>query len=172
MEFQIGIDIDAPAAVVWSVMSDVERWPEWTSSVRHVRRWQRERPFAVGSRALVRQPGLPPAIWTVTSLTPGREFIWKAGLPGWWSVGGHRVDPIGDVPASDSVSSLANGGQTGGANSGQELDTRRSHAVLTLAFEGLFGRAFAPRLRGLVEDYVTREAHGLKRQSEALARRP
>ena len=152
MEFQIGIDIDAPAAVVWSVMSDVERWPEWTSSVRHVRRWQRERPFTVGSRALVRQPGLPPAVWTVTSLTPGREFVWKAGLPGWWSIGGHRVDPIST------------------AATGQRMDTGRSHAVLTLAFDGLLGRRFAPRMRALVEDYVTREAQGLKQFSEALAR--
>ncbi len=27
MDFQISIDIDAPADTVWRVMADVERWP-------------------------------------------------------------------------------------------------------------------------------------------------
>lgn len=141
MDFQIAIEIDAPTDLVWSVMSDVERWPEWTASVRKVRRWQRTRPFAVGSRAVVWQPRMPPALWTVRSLTPGREFIWEAGVPGWRTIGGHRVETSG----------------------------HGSRATLTITFQGGLARRFAPRLRPLVEQYVTWEAEGLKRRSEALA---
>ena len=65
MDYSVSIDIAAPANVVWSVMSDVERWPEWTASVKRVRRLGRG-PFDVGSRALINQPKFPPAVWKVT----------------------------------------------------------------------------------------------------------
>lgn len=142
MEFKIAIDIDAPPAVVWSVMSDVERWPDWTASITHVRRWDPHRPLRVGSRAVVRQPKLPPALWTVTSLTPGRQFIWMAGLPGWWSTGVHTVDPEG----------------------------QGSRATLSIRYTGIIGRLCSPLIRGVTERYVTMEAQGLKRQSEARYR--
>jgi hypothetical protein len=142
MEFQISIDIDAPCDTVWTVMSDVERWPDWTPSVRHVRRLDTPGPFRAGSRAIVRQPKLPPALWTVTDLTPGRRFVWTSGLPGWWTTGDHRVEPL----------------------------TRGSRATLGIQFSGLFARFGAPLMRGLVERYVRLEADGLKRRSEELAR--
>jgi hypothetical protein len=145
MEFQITIDIDAPAAVVWSVMSDIERWPEWTASVTAVRRWDPHRPLQVGSRAVVRQPKLPPALWTVISIAKGRQFVWMAGMPGWWSIGLHSVAPLDDSP-------------------------RRSRATLSLKTTGLIGRLLGPLIRGLTERYVTMEANGLKRESEARAR--
>ena len=37
VEFRTSVDIATPSEVVWAVMSDVERWHEWTPSVRSIR---------------------------------------------------------------------------------------------------------------------------------------
>src|SRR5262245_35791195 len=68
------IDIDAPAGLVWSVYSDVARWPEWTASVTSVE-LSPDAPLAVGSTARIKQPRLPNVEWTVTTLEWGREWV-------------------------------------------------------------------------------------------------
>ena len=60
-EFTTSIDIDAPPERVWQVMTDTDRWNEWTASVDSVKRLG-DAPFAVGSKVLIRQPKLPPAL--------------------------------------------------------------------------------------------------------------
>lgn len=86
--------IDRPAEEVFAVYVDVERWPEWTPTVTEVRRFDAG-PLAVGSQALVRQPRLPPTVWTVTDLVPGRRFTWRSRRPGLVSFGSHLVEPLG-----------------------------------------------------------------------------
>jgi hypothetical protein len=60
--FQIETEINASAELVWATIRDVERWPEWTPTVASVR-LRTPPPLAVGSRAVIRQPKLPPAVW-------------------------------------------------------------------------------------------------------------
>jgi uncharacterized membrane protein len=48
MEIERSIDIDAPREKVWTVMTDVECWPEWTASVTSVTLLAKV-PFDVGS---------------------------------------------------------------------------------------------------------------------------
>ncbi len=55
MDIERIIDIEASREQVWTVMTDVERWPEWTASVTSVALLDAA-PFDVGSHARLRQP--------------------------------------------------------------------------------------------------------------------
>jgi uncharacterized protein YndB with AHSA1/START domain len=125
MEFLVSVEIAAPPDVVWSVMSDPEHWHEWTASVRSIRLLGNG-PFRPGRRALVRQPRLPPAVWTVTAVDPGRSFTWKSGLPGMWVYGHHAVEPV-----------------SGG-----------TRAILSLRFEGMLGGLLARTTAGINDRYL------------------
>jgi len=141
MEYQVNADIDAPPDVVWTVMSDGERWHEWTASVTSVRRLDKG-PLRIGSRALIRQPRFPPAVWKVTALEPGRRFVWKSGMPGMWVYGDHAVErtPTG------------------------------TRATLRLIYEGVLARLMGRMTRDITYRYLNMEAAGLKKRSEENAR--
>jgi uncharacterized membrane protein len=141
VEFRRSIDIEAPPDVTWAVMSDGERWPEWTRSVTSVRRLDKG-PLRVGSRALIRQPRFPPAVWTVTTLEPGRRFVWRSGMPGMWVYGDHAVEPTA----------------TG------------SRATLRLTYDGALARLMGRLTHGITNRYLDMEAAGLKQRSEETAR--
>src|SRR5678815_4581770 len=74
------ITIDAPIEVVWSVFTDVERWPTWASSFTSVALV--DGPLRLGAKARIRRPGLPTVIWEVTKWEPGRSWTWTATSPG------------------------------------------------------------------------------------------
>lgn len=77
MAYRTSIDIDAPPERVWEVLIDVERWPEWTTSVTTVKRLETGM-FRTGSNASIKQPKLREAIWRVVALTPQESFTWVA----------------------------------------------------------------------------------------------
>ena len=85
------ITIDAPAAAVWALLVDVERWPRWTASVRAVSLLG-PAPLQVGSKVRVRQPRMPAMTWTVDQLDPGSSFSWTVRSLGVHGVADHRVD--------------------------------------------------------------------------------
>ncbi|MCU1391370.1 MAG: polyketide cyclase [Ilumatobacteraceae bacterium] len=130
--------INASPDHVWSIMSGVADWSSWTKSITSVKVIDAG-PFAVGTTAEVRQPGMPAATWTVTELAPGESFTWQARNPGLISTGVH------------SVRAAANGGTDA-----------------TLVFEqsgalaGLMSLLFGRKCRR----FVQMEADGLKWRSE------
>ena len=90
--FETTRHIDSPAQPVWDVLFDVARWPEWTPTIDGVERLD-DGPFQVGSRARVRQPKLPKAVWEVSEVVPGRSFTWVAKGPGMRTIARHEVVP-------------------------------------------------------------------------------
>ena len=104
MRFEATIDVAAPGQHVFEVYTDVERWPEWTASVTSVERLD-QGPLSVGSRARIKQPRLPPAVWEVTEVVAGRSFTWMARGPGIVTTGSHVVaTPEGEGPVRVTAS--------------------------------------------------------------------
>src|SRR5678815_391953 len=92
MEIKVRIEIDRPPHVVWPIMAEVERWPDWTPTVSEVKRLDAA-PLGLGSRVRVRQPRLRPLVWQVSNFIDGRAFTWEARTPGFFVVASHEVIP-------------------------------------------------------------------------------
>lgn len=137
-EYSISIQIDAPPPRVWAVMSDIERWHEWTPSIRSIHRTN-SGPFRVGASARVNQPKLPPADWVVTLLEEGHRFDWESRAPGVHVFATHSVEPSG------------NG----------------SRARLLVRYQGIIGTLIRALAGSITRRYIALEAQGLKRRSEA-----
>lgn len=133
----VAVDIEAPAPRVWQVMSGVEDWPSWTASITSVTLL--DGGLRVGARAAVEQPRLPRAVWTVTSLEEGREFVWEASGPGIHTIARHAVEETGPG---------------------------RSRATLSIEQRGPVGWLMARLYRGLTDRYLALESAGLKACSE------
>jgi len=136
-DFRRSIDIDAPVERVWAATVDIERWPDWTPTVKRARRLGSAQ-MGVGSRVLIEQPKLPPALWLVSALEPGRNMILKSGLPGMRVMAHHRLEPKGAGCA----------------------------VTLSVHFEGLFGGLLERWTSELNQRYLELEADGLKRYCE------
>ena len=85
------LSIRAPAEVVWRLTTGIADWPSFLPTVQRVVPLDAG-PVRVGSSAKVKQPRQTEAVWTVTSLEPGREFTWRTARLGLEMVGSHLVD--------------------------------------------------------------------------------
>ena len=139
---ETSIEIDAPAATVWDVYTDVEGWPSWTASVTDVTALD-EPGLAVGRRFAISQPRFPRLVWEVTSVEPGRGWEWRQRSVGGTTVAHHRIEPIGE----------------GRARVTQGVDQRGPVGVVV----GLLVRRLSRR-------YLAMESEGLKGAAEARRR--
>jgi uncharacterized membrane protein len=138
VEQHTSIDIEAPAARAWAIMRDVERWPEWTASVRAVTLLDGE--LALGARARIDQPRIPTTVWTVTDLTEGRDFTWEASSPGTRTTGRHAVEATGPGTC---------------------------RATLSITQSGWVGSLVGRGYRSLTHRYLALESAGLKARAES-----
>ena len=143
-DFGLVVEIRASPARVWSMLLDVERWPEWTASVISARRLEFG-PLVLGSRTRIVQPRLSKATWKVTSFDEKkRDFAWTARSIGLKVVGRHKVDAFGPD----------------------------SRVTLSLHYSGLFGLLVARSSRDILWKSLEMQGAGLKARCEAEAARP
>ena len=136
-DFCTVVDIKASPDEVLTVLFEVERWPEWTPTMKSVRRLD-EGPLAVGSRARIRQPKLVPAVWQVTELDAQKGFNWVTQNPGLAIKAMHWVEP-------------------GGAG---------SRVTLSIGLSGRLRRLAAWIYGDLSKRYIAIEAEGLRKRCE------
>ena len=139
MRFEKSIDINASQQGVWDVLSDLQAWPRRIDTVESVELLTPS-PIAKGSRVRLKQPKLPEGVWDVTVWDPPSYFAWTQKTGGITSVAGHRVEA---------------------------LDEGRARLTLTLDMRGFLTPVVALFYRGLTNQYMTREADGMKRASES-----
>ena len=138
MMTESSVEIAAPAAAVWAVYADVERWPEWTASMTRIEPLDGP-DLAVGKRFAIKQPRLPRLVWTVSELDPGAAWTWQQGAPGGLTLAVH------EVVALDPERTLVR----------QRIDQR-----------GPIGALVGVLMRGLTRRYLALEGEGLKARCE------
>lgn len=138
-EFSRTVEIPASPGLAWSVMVDIERWPEWMASVLRVKRLSRG-PLQVGSLVRIHQPKLPPTWWRVTELNPGASFTWVSRAPGV------------RVTARHTAEASASG----------------TRVTLSIRYERMLGVLLARWVGDLNDRYLALEANGLKARCVAV----
>lgn len=135
--YSISVRIATPPDHVMAIMSDIEHWHTWTPSVKKIKRLDNG-PFKVGSKAVIYQPKLPPALWRVTALEPRRSFTWVSSAPGITVTAHHYIEPI---PEGSLV-------------------------TLSIKYDGFLAPILSLLTAKLNDRYLGFEATGLKKQCE------
>lgn len=84
------IEIQSDPASVWSAVTDVENWPQWTPTVTSVERID-SGPFGLESVTRVKQPGQRAKLWRVIRFDEGHQFAWQSGGSGLQMEAAHIV---------------------------------------------------------------------------------
>jgi len=139
VRFENVIRIEASPEIVWAVTEEIERWPEWTPTMASIKRLDQGR-FDMGSRARIKQPGLPEATWVVTALTRGERLTWESHMRGLRLIATHEIRAA----------------ETG------------TQSVLRVEISGLVARLLWPLLRFSTRRALHQENAGLKARCEAV----
>lgn len=139
-EYTSEILINAPRALVWPILADVENWPVWAHSFSSMRRVDQGR-LGVGSRVVIKQPKLPAGRWTITEWNREQSFKWMSKRFLFVATGDHVLIDYGE----------------------------HCLFMQSLRFQGVVGELAAHSGRALITAYMALEAQGLKRFSEAAA---
>lgn len=142
MDYTTTTTIAAPTRDVFDLLIDIAAWPQWTPTMAAIEPHDRG-PLEVGSTALVRQPKLRPAVWTIDALEPGQRFSWHTSGRGYRIDADHRLTPTRD--------------ETGAEHATMEVTVTMTGPLRRLMW-ALAGR--------LIRAYVDTESEGLRRHIE------
>lgn len=139
LSYESSATVYAPVAAVWQILSEVEAWPTWTTTMSAVR--GREGPaLELGASFTIHQPKLRPATWVVTAFDPPRYFQWTSRLPGLRVHADHLVQASG--PSACRL-------------------------LLRVGFAGLLAPLLGRLARALTQAYLEQECASLKAVAEA-----
>jgi len=91
----VQVEIAAPRAVVWEVLTEVAHWPGRIASITSVELLGATT-LGPGVGVRIRQPKLPLMVWRVVQWRPGESFTWLTASPGVRTLGTHAVTPAGE----------------------------------------------------------------------------
>lgn len=138
--FEVTEEISASAEKVWGILADLERWTEWTASMKSIVPLV-PGPIGLGAKYRVSQPQLAPTVWKVTVFESGKNFTWETSSPGIRMTGEHLILP----------------GTTVG----------RVQVKLAFQLEGILAPILNLLFSSIIRRYVDMEAKGLRQRSEA-----
>lgn len=139
MAVRVEVEIRASAEVVWAVLVDVERRPEWSSSTMRIELLEGEE-LGAESRVRIKQPWLPATVWRVPDFVVGQRFAWEAPAFGATTTATHAIAPGAD-----------------GVDVTLSIETRGRLSWL----------AARPLIEWISRRYARQEAAGLKRRGES-----
>ena len=140
MNFSKSIEIEASPKQVWEVMQDFSTWPDWTPTITKIEPLG-IKSTGVGTRLRIEQPKLPPSVYIIIAWTDYEGF---AMIKGNWFLKVTLLHELKSTPKGTQV-------------------------VLSVDFSGLFASTAARRYGALMEEYLSLEANGLKKQSESYS---
>ena len=120
------------------MVNDVERWSEWTASIRKIERLGSGQ-LGRGSQARRHQPRFPVLVWKVTEYEPGSGFTWEVRTFGAHTIGEHWIE-----------------------RKSANLCTVR----LKIIQRDFLVPILAPFMNKITRDYMNMEAQGLKSRCE------
>lgn len=90
-EFEYAIETSAAPDVIWTLLRDVERWPQWNAGVEKI---EIKGPFAAGTLFVMMAPGQDPITSRLVEVQDGKSFLDETRLGELRIFVDHRIEPL------------------------------------------------------------------------------
>ncbi|MEL6864908.1 MAG: SRPBCC family protein [Bacteroidota bacterium] len=84
LHFQHSESTKAPAAAIWAIWIDIDRWPEWDRGLKKAQ--LKNGPFAEGAKGRLTPDKGPKAKFIITDVKEGQAYTLKTRIPFGWLI--------------------------------------------------------------------------------------